>query len=262
MFKQFFAVLCLLSSTLGHTNTVTPINITVGEWPPFISQSQKHNGFIADLLTDVFKAAGYQAKFVFYPWNRAYKTAALGRANATAVWMYKAEREQDFYYSEPVLNEEFVFFHLKDTPFDWQSMTDLSTYNLGALLGSSYGKAFDSALKKKQIKAEFVPNTKLNFINLISGRVDAFPLEKSVGIASMRDILTPEQHANISFHPKRLLQNESYLLLPKALPNSQKVMADFNQNLAKFRQDGRYQAYFERFEAGEYELNKTLEKAN
>ncbi len=256
MFKQFFALVCLLSTALGHTSSVTPIQITVGEWPPFISQNQQDNGFIADLIQDVLEDAGYHATFTFYPWTRAYKTAVTGRADATAVWMHKTEREQDFYYSEPVLNEEFVFFHLKDKPFDWQSIMDLCAYNLGALLGSSYGEAFDDALEKKQISAEFVPNTKLNFINLIAGRVDAFPLEKSVGIASMRDLLTPEQQANISFHPKRLLQNNSFLLLPKALPNSQKIMADFNQKLAEFREDGRYQSYFDRFENGEYELDK------
>jgi polar amino acid transport system substrate-binding protein len=257
MLKRIFALLCFLSSTLGHANSITPIEITAGEWPPFISQSQKHNGFIADLITNVFKAADYQANFTFYPWNRAYKTAALGRADATGVWMFKKEREKDFYYSDPVLNEEFVFFKLKSSIFDWQSLEDLSAFKLGGLLGSSYGPAFDDALAKNQITAEFVPDTKLNFLNLLAGRVDAFPLERSVGLASMRELLTPAQQAQIDFHPKRLLQNHSYLLLPKSLANSQNVMIRFNQNLAEFRKDGRYQAYFDRFESGEYELNKT-----
>ena len=167
--------------------------------------------------------------------------------------MHKAEREQDFFYSDPVLKEEFVFFHLKSSPFDWQKISDLSGYTLGGLLGSSYGKAFDDALKAKQIQADFVPNTQLNFLNLLAGRVDAFPLERSVGLASMRNLLSPEQIEQIHYHPTRLLQNNSFLLLPKTLAGSQTILADFNRQLAIFRKDGRYQTYFDRFEAGEYE---------
>ena len=259
MFKYFMVIIYLAFISLNFTNQVqaTPnkkVQITVGEWPPFISSQQKQNGFIANLIEDVFKASGYQVNFTFYPWTRAYKTAAIGRADATAVWMHKSEREQDFYYSEPVLNEEFVFFYLEGNSFDWANLKDLRVYKLGGLLGSSYGAAFDKALADKHIQAEFVPNTKLNFLNLLAGRVDAFPLEKSVGLASIRNLLTPEQQARIRFHPKRLLQNHSFLLLPKALKNSQNLMLDFNETLAKFKQSGRYQAYFDRFEAGEYEL--------
>jgi len=259
MYKQFFALACCLLSTLGHTSSATPIQITVGEWPPFISQNQQDNGFIADLIQDVLEDAGYHARFTFYPWTRAYKTAATGRADATAVWMFKKEREKDFYYSDPVLKEEFVFFKLKSSAFDWLSIEDLKAYRLGGLLGSSYGQDFDDALEKGQISTEFVPNTKLNFLNLLAGRVDAFPLEKSVGLASIRDLLTPEQQTQIDFHPKRLLQNHSYLLLSKALPDSKKRINDFNQKLAEFREDGRYQSYFDDFEAGKYELKASQE---
>lgn len=262
MLKLSIATLCLFFSLLGQTNQQKTVQITVGEWPPFISQSQQHNGFIADLINDVFEASGYQAIFTFYPWNRAYKTAAIGRADATAVWMHKTEREQDFYYSAPVLKEEFVFFHLQGTAFDWHSIADLTSYKLGGLLGSSYGEAFDKALKSNLVEAEFVPNTKLNFLNLLAGRVDAFPLEKSVGLASVRELLSLEQQAKIRFHSKRLLQNNSFLLLPKTLPNSLEILSNFNNKLAEFREDGRYQTYFDRFEAGGYDLDKTKKEAN
>lgn len=257
MLKRILFILCLASLNLAYASPATKVSITVGEWPPFISQNLKHNGFIAHLIQDVLSQAGYQANISFYPWTRAYKTAALGRANATAVWMYKAEREQDFYYSEPVLDEEFVFFRLKESAFDWQSIDDLKAFKLGGLLGSSYGQAFDLALKEKRIEAEFVPDTKLNFLNLLAGRVDAFPLEKSVGLASMRKLLTPEQQAQIDYHPSLLLKNHSYLLVSKAIENGEELIKDFNLALKAFRQSGRYQAYFDDFAAGKYELEKS-----
>lgn len=258
MFRVLFAAFCLFISTLGQADVKTieqpSVNITLGEWPPFITESQQHNGFVTHLIHDVLSEAGYTPAFAFYPWTRAYKTAALGRANATAVWMYKAEREQDFYYSEPVLNEEFVFFHLKASNFEWSEIADLSQYKLGGILSSSYGKAFDDALKQGKINIDLAPNNQVAFLKLLAGRIDALPLEKSVGLASIREQFTPEQQALITFHPKRLLENHSFLLVSKALEDSPQIIKDFNKVLAKYRQDGRYQAYFDRFEAGEYDL--------
>ncbi|WP_063339117.1 MULTISPECIES: substrate-binding periplasmic protein [unclassified Marinomonas] len=259
MFRFLFATFCLFISTLGQADQKPSVKITLGEWPPFITESQQHRGFVTHLIHDVLSEAGYAPAFAFYPWTRAYKTAALGRANATAVWMHKAEREQDFYYSEPVLNEEFVFFHLKASNFEWSEIADLSQYKLGGILSSSYGKAFDDALKQGKINIDLAPNNQVAFLKLLAGRIDALPLEKSVGLASIREQFTPEQQALITFHPKRLLENHSFLLVSKALEDSPQIIEDFNQVLMKYRKDGRYQAYFDRFEAGEYDLEPSNE---
>ena len=255
MFRFLFATFCLFISTLGHADQKTSVKITLGEWPPFITESQQHNGFVTHLINDVLSEAGYTPAFTFYPWTRAYKTAALGRANATAVWMHKAEREQDFYYSEPVLNEEFVFFHLKVSGFEWSEIADLSQYQLGGILSSSYGKAFDDALKEGILSIDLAPNNQVAFLKLLAGRIDALPLEKSVGLASIREQLTPEQQALITFHPKRLLENHSFLLVSKALEDSPQIIKNFNRVLDEYRKDGRYQTYFDDFEAGAYDLN-------
>jgi len=254
MFKLLTLFICLASINFALATPEKNIQITVGEWPPFISESQKQNGFITHLIKDILIEAGYTPSFVFYPWSRAYKTAALGRANATAIWMYKAEREQDFYYSEPVLDEEFVFFHLKEASFDWSTLKDLGSYKLGGLLGSSYGKGFDDAIKQGVVSVDLAPTSQVIFLKLLAGRIDAFPLEKSVGLSSMRDLLTQEQQDKITFHPKNLLKNHSFLLVSKALEDSPKIINNFNNVLTQFRTNGRYQTYFDRFEAGDYEL--------
>ena len=254
MFIRLILLLSIFMAMLAHS-APKPIQITLGEWPPFISEYQQHNGFITHLIHDVLSEAGYAPTFAFYPWTRAYKTAALGRANATAVWMHKAEREQDFHYSEPVLNEEFVFFHLKGASFEWSDIPDLSQYKLGGILSSSYGKAFDDAVTQGTLTLDLAPNSQVALLKLLAGRVNALPLEKSVGLASIRDKLTPEQQALITFHPKRLLENHSFLLVSKALKDSPQIIKDFNRVLAKYREDGRYQTYFDRFETGAYDLD-------
>jgi polar amino acid transport system substrate-binding protein len=152
--KQLLAVLMLLCSPLSQAQPPEELLISVGDWPPYLSADLQHGGVIAHLISDLFADEGYQVNFQFLPWPRAYAAAAAGRFDATAVWMHKGEREADFLFSAPLLDEQFVFFHLKNQPFDWQEFTDLNGMRLGGGLEYSYGEAFDSFLSKGTVKME------------------------------------------------------------------------------------------------------------
>lgn len=246
----FVVVLC----SVGMAEADNQLQISVGDWPPFIAQEQKHNGFIAHLISDIFAAEGYEVSFHFLPWNRAYREAAKGRRDATAVWMYKPEREQDFYYSAPVLLERFVFFYRKTDKFQWQDFSDLQGLTIGGGFGYSYGPEFDAVADAKLFKLERVGSNEQNFLRLLIGRIDAFPEEISVGYYSLRRDLGPDHAAQITHHPKSVLENESFMLFPRREPNSLTLVNKFNKRLQQFKESGRYQSYFEAFERGEYDL--------
>ncbi len=113
------------------------IKVAVGEWPPYISQGQKHNGVISHIITDIFHDIGIDASIHFLPWSRAYADTAEGAFSATAVWMHQTEREQSFIYNDAVLTEEFVFFHKKTFESNWNSISDLKTLSIGGINASS-----------------------------------------------------------------------------------------------------------------------------
>lgn len=232
----------------------TTVDISVGDWPPFIAESLPHSGFVAHLISDIFAEAGYQVEFYFRPWNRTYLEAATGQRDATAVWMFEPERTDDFYYSEPVLKERFVFFHLKDRPFDWNILDDLAGEQLGGSLAYSYGPAFDAALERGVFELQRVATNKQNFARLLLGRIDVVPEEVSVGYHSLRRDLPPEQADRITHHPKPFLENDSFVLFPRVSSRSPELLRVFNETLEKFRASGRYQTYFDRFDAGEYDM--------
>lgn len=232
------------------------VDISVGDWPPFIDERRPHNGIIAHLISEVFAEAGYTVRYHFRPWNRAYQEAATGQRDATAVWMHEPEREKDFHYSEPVLQEEFVFFHRTDHPFDWKNLDDLAGMHLGGGFGYSYGADFDEALKQGVFQQERVATHKQNFQRLLLSRIDLVPEEIHVGYNSLRRDLPPEQTEKITHHPKPFLKNQSYVLFPRASPESLKLMKLFNEHLRKFRKSGRYRSFFENFEAGLYDSPK------
>ncbi len=236
------------SADLGAAKS---LSISVGEWPPFLSADLPHYGVAGHLIKDVFHNIGYHVSFTFLPWARAYQATANSRYDATAVWMHQVDREKDFLYSEPVLKENFVFFYHKDNPLEWDSLADLKGKLVGGALAYSYGPAFDQAVKDNLFTMLRVSSTEQNLRMLAAGRIDFFAEELSVAYYTLLNN-TPELAGDILHHPKRLLVNQSYLLFPKSDPSSAELAAAFNEQLEAFKEDGRYQAYFDRLRKGYY----------
>jgi polar amino acid transport system substrate-binding protein len=242
----WLAALCLLiSAGILRAEDRKPVTISVGDWPPFFVEDEPGQGSVARLVRDVFAEQGYDATFHFRPWKRAYRGAATGKHDATAIWMYKEEREEDFIYSDAVMKERFVLFHRKNQLIAWQTLSDLSGLTLGASIGYSYGPEFDEAEESGLLTIERESSAALNFRKLLFGRIDAFPEEINVGYYILRRETSPTQAGRITHHPKAILENESFLLFPRNDPDTKRLLSAFNQGLQNFRDSGRYEHYFE-----------------
>ena len=248
-----FAILLsiLLSSALARAEAPL-LRISAGEWPPYLSATLERQGPLAQLIGDLLAEEGYRVEFHFLPWPRAYAEAAAGRFDASAVWMHKAEREADFLFSAPLLDEQFVFFHLKSQPFDWQRFDDLNGMTLGGGLEYSYGPAFDAFLQSGKVRMERVSSDRQNFEKLLKERVVLYPQEINVGYAALRNQFDAADAARITHHPRPLLSNLSYLMLPRRLATSDALRARFDARLQQYRDSGRYQRYFDDLQAGRY----------
>ena len=229
--------LILFSSTIQAQEKIA---IAVGEWPPYISPGQKHNGVISHIIIDIFKDIGIEATLEFQPWSRAYADTAKGMFSATAVWMHKPEREVSFIYSDTVLTERFVFFHKKSLAFDWQSISDLKEFKIGGINASSYGPEFNKALATGEVIINRVIRPQQNFKMLLHDRIQIFPFEVNVGHAMLRSHLTVEEQEQITYHPKAFLNNSSFVLFPRNLKGSQSLSLRFNKQLRKIKDNGKY----------------------
>ncbi|WP_148863829.1 substrate-binding periplasmic protein [Marinobacter fonticola] len=242
----YLALLVLVwSSAIAAKEAGKSLSISVGDWPPYLDRSAPDQGSLARLIRDIFAAEGFSVEFHFLPWNRAYREAARGRHDATAVWMFAPERTEDFLYSDAVLSETFVLFYRKGNPIDWLDIQDLAKLRLGGTLGYSYGSEFDQAVADNVLNIDWVSYSKLNFNRLIYDRIDAFPEEINVGYHLMEQALPAKQAKRITHHPRPILENQSFVLFPSRLSQSKALIERFNERLSQFRESGRYDAYFE-----------------
>jgi polar amino acid transport system substrate-binding protein len=233
----------IFADSQSKSTELIDIQISAGEWPPFLGESLPNQGIVRQLITDVFFDAGYDVEFVFLPWSRAYQETAKGNYSATAVWMFKDDRANDFLYSDPVLNEQFVLFHRTDTPFNWATLDDLKGKLIGGGQGYSYGPMFDKALEEGQFEMLRQARVEQNIQMLATSRIDLFIEEMSVANYTLNDKV-PELADQITFHPTPVLVNQSFLLLPKSDPGSKALMITFNKHLKMFKSSGRYDTYF------------------
>jgi len=243
--KKHITIIIALISLNAQATAEENLDIAFGEWPPYLSDSLENKGIVAHLIKDIFAEEGITVNLTFFPWARAYAETASGAQDLMGVWMHKPEREVDFYYSDPILTEKFVFFHLKTYPFDWTSLSDLKQLGIGGGIGYSYGAEFDSALDTGILEIERVATDKQNFVKLLLGRIQVYPQEMNVGYAALKQHFKEADVLKITHHPKAFLSNQSYVLFPKKLQKSKSLLLKFNRQLNKFKQNGRYEKYFD-----------------
>ena len=80
--KRLLATLLLLIAAAAQATErpeLPELQISVGDWPPYLSSELKHNGVIAHLISDLMADEGYRVTCRFLPWPRAYADAAAGK---------------------------------------------------------------------------------------------------------------------------------------------------------------------------------------
>lgn len=229
------------------------ILITNGEWPPYFSQDLKHYGLASRIVTEAFALEGISVEYGFFPWKRALQLAQMGAWDGSALWSHSPEREALFYFSKPVVDSGYVFFHLKSYAFDWSSLEDLKNILVGATLEYHYGEAFERAEEEGVIKVERVHADELNFAKLLAQRIQLFPMTKEVGYAMLSKNFSAKDVAKITHHPSPLRMHPLHLLLTRKNPKNKEYIFKFNAGLKKLRDSGKIQQYLQEVRQGRHE---------
>ena len=238
--RQVLAVAGLLLLSAG-VYAAEVLTLTSGEWQPYMSEKSPHYGPVSRIVTEAFALEGVQVRYLFRPWSRAYAEAANGSANGTIVWSASrrdTDRRRSFLISDAVFEGQSVFFHLKTLQWDGRS---LERVRLGGTAGYEY--LFD---KNPRLKIDRTAATdELNFRKLVAGRFDVFPANLDVGRHIMRQELSPEQAALLTWDPKPYNITQYYLLLSKKDPASRRYLALFNKGLRRLKESGKYAEYLQ-----------------
>ena len=237
-----YVIAITISLSLGAYAEET-LRLASGEWPPYISEHLEHQGTVSRIVTEAFALGGVDVQYGYFPWSRSLEFAKNGVWDGTLVWFDTPERRESFYISDPVLDIQYVFFHLKDYPFDWNGIDDLSGIKIGGALEYHYGEAFQAAEKSGKIHVERVASEVQNFQKLLRGRIHIFPNDLEAGYATLNQHFTPEQVKLFTHHAKPVKADPHHLLLSRKQEHNKKMLNIFNAGLKQLKSSGKFDLY-------------------
>ena len=245
-------ILTLLSNSVARAGE--SVKLANGEWKPFTSAELVHYGIFSHITELAFKAVGLETENDFFPWKRSLLVVEKGRYDATMGWALTPLREKNFYVSAPFYRGEYVFFHLQDTDFNWQNMTDLEGVKIGVTIGSIDAELFTAMHQQgKNIHYETAPRVELNFKKLLKGRISVFVTQKDVGLATLNDHFTASERKRVTFHAKVLRRVDLHGLFSKQNDRGEAYLQAFNKGLKIIKEQGLYQKMIDDFQRGLYQ---------
>lgn len=184
------------------------IRLTNGEWPPYLSKHLPEYGFASHVVTRAFDKVGLDVEYEFYPWQRSYEYAKSGsdlhgrKWHGTLVWTKTENRQEVFYYSDPVIEAEDVLFYRKDNPIDWQDKKDLKGRVFAITQHTAYPMLEDME-RKGLITLERAGNYDTLLKRVYFRKIDATPLVKYVGLYYLTTSFPEIQQQRITYSDSR-----------------------------------------------------------
>ncbi|WP_221075524.1 substrate-binding periplasmic protein [Agarivorans aestuarii] len=250
-----FCLLVSLLSAFSHPAfAVKNINLTSGEWPPYLSIDLAKGGIAAQIVSEAFAQQGIKTYYGYYPWKRSFEYARRGfgaanfRWHGSLAWIETEQRKQHFWFSEPIVSDKEILFSLKSNPIHWQTIEDLRGISIGGTVAAVY-PTLEKTAEKELISLEIAGDYQSLFKRLLYQRIDAIALTKTVALHYMTNHLSEAETQQITYSETLVEQRHFRLMLSKKHSENQHYLQQFNQGLQKLKTSGRYAELLEQLES-------------
>ncbi len=213
-----------------------PVRLSIGEYAPYYSQKLPKCGKIPEIISTILAAHNIKVQYNWAPWASAYEAVQKKQCHGSFIECSSPQETDDFYYSEPILFNELVFFHRKRVAIQWRDLRDLRGLRSGGTLRSIYLRRFHKAVEMGQISIDWCSDDILNLSNLLNGKIDIFPLSKEVGLYKLQYYCSPQERAQITFSATPLNSTPDRLMLSKARQDSKQIVEHINCGLRRIAQ--------------------------
>jgi len=222
------------------------IVLATGEWPPFTSDTMERKGFVSEIVTQVLNSMNIESEIKFYPWRRCYQYVLWNKVWAAFPYSYTEERAKEVLFSDDVAFSTTKFFYYSNAPqkpsFEYNQLTDLRQYKVGAIIGYYYEEQF----KQAKLNVDYVSKEKMALEKLFLGRTQLLPLNEMVGWNLIKKTF-PDNALNFGTLEKPLDRKSLKLLVNKENQKSVDLLKQFNAQLQVFMNSKQYQDIIEKY---------------
>lgn len=227
-------VLAMLAMPAAQARQITMCTLN---WEPFYGEDLPRNGFFTELVREAFERGGHTVNVEFMPWARAMLEVKQGDREVLLGAYYSEERAETYHSSDPIYDAEVGLVAHRRVGIDsFSSLRDLSGYTIGHGRGFTVTEEFDNAdyLDKEPAK-DLAQNVK----KLYAGRIDmiAGSFENIRYAAQQQDMDMDE----LVFLQPPLVESSLHIMISRAAPDGEELLADFHRGLEEIREDGTYE---------------------
>jgi|TARA_R110001606_G_scaffold380356_1_gene540846 polar amino acid transport system substrate-binding protein len=228
--------LFLLLFIFNNAYALDQVTFAIGEWSPYTSETNKNGKLAEKVIVESFSLEGVKVNLTYNKWSESYEQVENGQSDGTFPWYLSEERAGDFIFSDPILEDKQVFFHLKSIDFNWFGYTDLVKYKVAGTKAFSHVKE----LQDKGIEPIISEEEPDSFRKVLSGEVDVYPASLIVGTQTIKTLFSPEDAAKFTSHNIPMTIDNMFLLVSKKVDNGAEIVQTFNSGLMKLKGSGRY----------------------
>ncbi len=242
--KQLSRMILAVSLMLvSFANQAEPIHLIANTFPPYADKQLPGEGMALEIVTHVYKKAGYEPKVSIETWPRVMEGVQVGLFDAVAHIWYSEEREKNFRYSRPYLVNTMKIVKLKSLQGDYLELSHLQDKRIGVIRDYAYGVDFSTVPGLTQVTENRLI---LNLLNLLNGKVD-FVIGDERAIAMQLSQYLNREQDKFEMLDIDLPGRSAYVGVSRDNPKGEKHIADFNKALVQSLEDGSYKAIVDKW---------------
>ncbi len=119
-------------------------------WPPYAGYAgTEHEGYIIDILREIFEPSGYKVQYINVPWSRCIRDTRDGVITALAG--ADIDEVPDFVFPEETIGiTRPAFFVRSDNKWNFQGIKSLENIKLGSIQDYTYEAELDEYIRRYQ----------------------------------------------------------------------------------------------------------------
>ena len=197
MYKLLFLLL-LISHTITTMQAKT-IRIAAIDWCPQLCPKETQDGYVLDIIKEVFKNSIYKIEVQTYPWSRAISMTKNGTVHAL-LSPAKKEAPNLIYPKKPVGKQQMCFFSTKSSLWEYKSINSLKNKNIGIATDTSI-EELNHYIKQNSKQFQYLPYSqfyiKQSLLKLDRKRFDAFLFTKNSTVYKINLLGLKGQYKNV-----------------------------------------------------------------
>lgn len=232
-------IISLLLSVSGAD--ADELRLTASDWRPYVDSDAQRSGFAVALVSRALERAGYEVTVDVGPWPQTFEDTVAGDHDVFATLWFTDERAESIVFSEPYIKNDIVLVRRSDSDIRFREREDL--------LGLKIGVVDDFAYIARSVDTtgiEIVSSSSVteNIAQLRGGELDLVLADRRVALAEINERALAK---SFDVLPRPLITRGLRIGVSKQREDADAIVAAFEQEIAKMREDGSFNAILATF---------------